>query len=57
MDTVSGAKDTNWLAALTATLRPHYDPYLRDLEALVNLDSGTFDRDDVEQVGAWLRAR
>jgi glutamate carboxypeptidase len=31
--------------------------YLRDLETLVNLDSGTYDRADVERVGAWARAR
>lgn len=57
MATTGGTDDTNWLAALTAALRPYYDAYLRDLEELVNLDSGTFDREDVEQVGAWLRAR
>jgi glutamate carboxypeptidase len=33
------------------------DEFLRDLETLVNLDSGTYDRADVEQVGAWVRAR
>src|SRR5262249_7125208 len=31
--------------------------YLRDLETLVNLDSGTYDRDDVQRVGAWVQAR
>ena len=31
--------------------------YLRDLGELVNLDSGTYDRADVERVGAWVRAR
>jgi glutamate carboxypeptidase len=57
MATANGAADTGWLDALTAALRPRYEAYLRDLETLVNLDSGTFDREDVEHVGAWLRAR
>lgn len=57
MATANGAADTSWLDALLAALRPRYDAYLRDLETLVNLDSGTFDREDVERVGAWLRAR
>jgi glutamate carboxypeptidase len=38
-------------------VRARLDAYLRDLETLVNLDSGTYDREDVEQVGAWVRAR
>ncbi|HYM27795.1 MAG TPA: M20 family metallopeptidase, partial [Steroidobacteraceae bacterium] len=31
--------------------------YLRDLTTLANLDSGTYDRAEVERVGAWVRAR
>ncbi len=31
--------------------------FLADLQTLVNLDSGTFDRDDVERVSAWVRGR
>lgn len=31
--------------------------YLHDLGTLVNLESGTYDRADVERVGAWVRAR
>lgn len=31
--------------------------YLRDLATLVNMDSGTYDRADVERVGAWVRSR
>lgn len=57
MATENETGDTNWLDTVTATLRPHYDAYLRDLETLVNLDSGTFDCEDVERVGSWLRAR
>lgn len=49
--------DNARLDALNAALRPRYDAYLHDLETLVNQDSGTFDSEDVEQVGAWLRAR
>jgi glutamate carboxypeptidase len=31
--------------------------FLRDLETLANLDSGSYDREDVAHVGAWIRAR
>jgi glutamate carboxypeptidase len=31
--------------------------YVLDLERLVNLDSGTYDRADIERVGAWVRER
>jgi glutamate carboxypeptidase len=31
--------------------------YLRDLEALVNLDSGSYDRADVQRVGEWIHHR
>ena len=31
--------------------------FLADLETLVNLDSGTYDRDDVTQVSSWLQRR
>jgi glutamate carboxypeptidase len=31
--------------------------YVRELGELVNMDSGTYDRADVERVGAWVRAR
>lgn len=57
MITSGGTEDTTWLSALTTTLHPRYDAYLRDLEMLVNLDSGTYDRADVEQVATWLRTR
>lgn len=57
METSDGPVDTKWLGTLTAALHPRYDDYLRDLETLVNMDSGTFDPQDVELVGAWLRAR
>ncbi len=33
------------------------EDYLRDLATLVNMDSGTYDRADVERVGAWVRSR
>ncbi|MGH2516364.1 MAG: M20 family metallopeptidase [Ktedonobacterales bacterium] len=48
-------------AALTSAaqrdLAPRLPEFLRDLEALVNLDSGTYDRADVERVGAVVRGR
>src|SRR5262249_27544461 len=48
-------------AALAQAAIPHLEDqlsaYLRDLKTLVNLDSGTYDRDDVQRVGAWVRAR
>lgn len=34
----------------------HYDSYLADLERIVNIDSGTFDRDGVNEAGAFLRS-
>jgi glutamate carboxypeptidase len=34
----------------------YYDAYLSDLERIVNIDSGTFDRDGVNEAGAYLRA-
>jgi glutamate carboxypeptidase len=34
----------------------HYDDYLRDLESIVNMDSGTFDRDGVNEAGDFLRS-
>lgn len=49
------------VAALTETVRRDLESrlqgFLRDLEALVNLDSGTYDRADVERVAAAVRAR
>ena len=38
-------------------LQPRLQSFLHDLEALVNLDSGTYDRADVERVGVAVRAR
>jgi len=43
--------------AATPHLEDRLSAYLRDLETLVNLDSGTYDRGDVQRVGAWVRAR
>jgi glutamate carboxypeptidase len=40
-----------------AALQPRYEAFLADLATLVGLDSGSYDREDVEQVGDWLRAR
>ena len=48
---------TSDVSALLAALQPRYDAFLQDLAVLVNLDSGSFDRADVEQVSAWLRTR
>src|SRR6266581_533054 len=33
------------------------DPYLEDLKTLVNIDSGTFTKADVDRVGAYLQER
>ena len=48
-------------AALTVSvsrdLEARLPQFLRDLEALVNLDSGTYDHDDVARAGAVVRAR
>lgn len=42
--------------AAEAHIQARLESYLRDLATLVNLDSGTYDRADVEQVCAWVRA-
>jgi glutamate carboxypeptidase len=42
------------VAAVLPTLLPDY---LHDLAALVNLDSGSYDRADVQRVGDWIRHR
>ncbi len=34
----------------------YYDGYLADLERIVNIDSGTFDRDGVNEAGNYLRS-
>jgi glutamate carboxypeptidase len=34
----------------------YYDAYLADLERIVSIDSGTFDRDGVNEAGAFLRS-
>jgi glutamate carboxypeptidase len=34
----------------------YYDSYLADLERIVNIDSGTFDRDGVNEAGEYLRS-
>ena len=34
----------------------YYDGYLADLERIVNIDSGTFDRDGVNKAGNYLRS-
>ncbi len=34
----------------------YYDAYLADLERIVNIDSGTFDRDGVNEAGGFLRS-
>ncbi len=33
----------------------YYDAYMADLEGIVNIDSGTFDRDGVNRAGAYLQ--
>src|SRR5260221_11200313 len=38
-------------------LTPRLPAFLADLETLVHLDSGTYARDDVERVSAWVKAR
>lgn len=48
-------------AALARAALPHVEArlpaYLADLTTLANMDSGTYDRAEVERVGAWVRAR
>ena len=43
--------------ALPPLLEKRLPAYLDDLGTLVNLDSGTYDRDDVAEVGRWLVSR
>ena len=43
--------------ALARSLTPRLPNFLDELRALVNLDSGTYDRDDVQSVGDWVTAR
>jgi glutamate carboxypeptidase len=47
--------------ALARGALPHLEArlsdYLRDLTTLANMDSGTYDREDVERVGMWVRTR
>lgn len=38
-------------------LAPRLTSYLDELQTLVDIDSGTFDREDVERVCAWVKAR
>lgn len=45
------------MKAVRDDLTLRLNDYLGDLQTLVNMDSGTFDRDDVEQVCAWVKAR
>ena len=45
------------ITAAQHDIEPRLTSYLGDLETLVNMDSGTFDRDDVERVCAWVKAR
>src|SRR5258706_12102976 len=44
-------------AAARHELTPLLPAFLADLKTLVNLDSGTYDRDDVECVSAWVKSR
>jgi glutamate carboxypeptidase len=54
----SPAADAGHLArTLLPHLQRHQDDFLRDLAALVNVDAGTYDRADVTDVGARVRAR
>jgi glutamate carboxypeptidase len=43
--------------AILPALQDRQAEFLRDLEAVVNMEAGTYDRDDVMAVGAWVRAR
>ena len=45
------------LPRVTQRLEAHLPAYLRDLEQLVNIDSGTFDKLGVDRVSQILRAR
>jgi glutamate carboxypeptidase len=45
------------LESIHTQLEERRSSFLADLETLVNLDSGTYDRDDVTQVGSWIQQR
>jgi glutamate carboxypeptidase len=53
----SSAPVASLATALPPLLEKRVPAYLDDLGALVNLDSGTYDRDDVAEVGRWLLGR
>ena len=57
MATTTPSPATSLAQRALANAEERLQPYLRDLATLVNLDSGTYDRGDVERVGAWVRAR
>ena len=38
-------------------LQNQLQPFLADLETMVNMDSGSYDREDVEKVARWLKDR
>lgn len=61
MDPPSPAHDRSMLAdtahALTRALTPRLPSFLHELRTLVDMDSGTFDREDVQRVGAWVTGR
>lgn len=60
-DPTASTHTADTAAVLAGTIRSeverHQAAFLRDLETLVNLDSGTYDRADVNRVGAWVHAR
>ena len=45
------------LATLRAAVERSEDPFLADLERLVNLDCGSYTKDGVDEIGRWVRAR
>ncbi len=51
------ASPAAFLVSIRTQLEERQSTFLADLETVVNLDSGTYDRDDVTQISRWLQRR
>ena len=47
----------NHIPAIASFLNERKEAYVDDLAALVNVDSGTYDKAGVDQIGRWVRSR